>query len=110
MVASLQGGAGAAVPPEYLKAFATLTDHAASTPYANAIKVTNSELGAGAFQKLLHIEPAPVATGSLAQVHKVIVEDMQGEAAVKIQHARLAEQVAGDLSVFKTLGGMIKPG
>ena len=110
LVASLQGGAGTAIPEPYLKALASLTDDAAPTPFLDAADVAKAELGAGRFQKLVHIDPQPVATGSLAQVHKVLIEDFKRPAAVKIQHARLGDQIAGDFAVFKALGGMIRPG
>ena len=134
LVAALRGGAGElAIPRAYVEELARLTDRSAASPLSMVRGVIAAELGRGlqpdaaGATGLSGISAAPIAAGSIAQVHTATLAagawnrdgDGTGDGglgsvggggrvvAVKVQHGYIAAQAAGDFDVFRVLGSMI---
>lgn len=56
---------------------------------------------------LVAIEEEPMASASLAQVHRGQLPDGT-TVAVKVQYPELRKEMASDFAVFKTMGAQIK--
>ena len=118
-VASLpRGTANAAVPVEFITAFASLTDRAPEIPFEYACRVIVQELGADTVRERIgSVSTQPLAAGSLAQVHwaTLLTTDSGAvqrstQVALKVQRPGLAAQVQSDFETFEMFGSMIQPG
>eukprot|EP00927_Polykrikos_kofoidii_P059932 TRINITY_DN55021_c0_g1_i1.p1 TRINITY_DN55021_c0_g1~~TRINITY_DN55021_c0_g1_i1.p1 ORF type:complete len:539 (-),score=96.38 TRINITY_DN55021_c0_g1_i1:176-1792(-) len=109
-VASLQGGAGdAGIPAVYVNRLKVLTDQAPSAAFADMDAVLLEELGGRAHDLFAEFDETPIASASLAQVHRA--KTKQGvEVAVKVQYPSVKKELASDFAVFEQLGSQIKPG
>jgi len=107
-VASLQGGAGDALPSEYVDEFKPMTDKVPPRPLDKVSASVESELGAPLVSLFAHVDEWPVAAASLAQVHRATTHDGR-KVALKLQYPGLPEQVAADLMVMKSMSSYVKP-
>jgi aarF domain-containing kinase len=83
------------LPAEYIDTLSALYDSNPVTPYGDVVAVLEEELGAHPDELFDSIDPVPIASASLAQVH---VAYRNGQMlAVKVQHRGLRETAAGDL-------------
>jgi len=82
-----------------------------SEPPAKKAKVDGDEPGPADVQPqacaLRSIEDEPLASASLAQVHRAVLQDGT-KVAVKVQYPDLRKEMASDFAVFKTMGAQIK--
>ena len=58
-------------------ALSTLQDHVAPESFAAVLSTVQAELPAPAFARLATIDPVPLATGSIAQVHGDMLSRMR---------------------------------
>jgi aarF domain-containing kinase len=94
------------LPEVYRKVLSVLQDRVPPRDLAAISTTVEEELGGGGERDLSTIfasfDPHPVATASLAQVHRAV--DLSGNLiAVKIQHPELRRNVEVDISCFKLL-------
>jgi len=115
-IASIRGGTGErGVPRAYLEALAVFTDHAPHQPAQKIAEVLKESMQLGGWPEgelnadcdLRSIEHEPLASASLAQVHRAMLQDGT-KVAVKIQYPELRKEMASDFMVFKTMGAQIK--
>ena len=66
-------------------------------PYAEVARVIERELGRPLADLFLHFDPRPLASASLAQVHRARLHDGR-EVAVKVQYPEIPELVAIDIA------------
>jgi len=115
-IASIRGGTGdRGVPRAYTEALSVFTDHAPHMPVEKVAEVLQeaiplgdwpqAELGASC--ALASIEREPIASASLAQVHRAVLRDGTS-VAVKVQYPALRKEMASDFAIFKTMGAQIK--
>lgn len=81
------------LPPAYIDAFESCLDDAPRSSYAQVRSVLREE----GFGEQLVLDRDPIASGSLAQVHRGRFGDR--EVAVKVQHRGLRETSVGDVDV-----------
>lgn len=93
------------LPPAYIEALAPLCKDAPVAPLEEIIETLESELGKSVDEVFASIDPEPLGTGSLAQVHRAVTTDGE-EVAVKVQFEDVAELVRIDMTLLKAVTHM----
>ena len=88
------------LPPEYIAELARLQDDMPPLTQAEVVAVLESELGVPWEDALAHIDPNPLAAGTIAQVHRAT---LPGGAAVvlKVQRPSAERQILEDLALLE---------
>ena len=94
------------LPKEYIDALKILQNDAAPVKFDELIPVLEQEFGLQWKKKFRSIEPIPIATASIAQVHKAVLMDGR-EVAIKIQLPGVAKLFDQDFVIFLTLAEVI---
>ena len=84
---------------EVSKELNKLTDNCAPVDFSYISDLINKELGARAEGILKNIEVTPLASASLAQVHRLRVDEE--ELVIKVQRPELFQQIKNDLAAIK---------
>lgn len=89
------------LPPEITRALQTLNDDTATLAWSKIEQTLQHILG----DKLneLDIDPVPIGTASLAQVHRATVLATGEQVVLKIQYPGVANAIDSDLALFKRL-------
>lgn len=89
------------LPPEITRALQTLNDDTATLAWPKIEQTLRQTLG----DKLadLDVNPTPIGTASLAQVHRATVITTGEQVVLKIQYPGVAEAIDSDLALFKRL-------
>lgn len=89
------------LPPEITRALQTLNDDTATLTWPTIEKTLHKLLG----EKLseLDVDPIPIGTASLAQVHRATVLATGEQMVLKIQYPGVADAINSDLALFKQL-------
>jgi predicted unusual protein kinase regulating ubiquinone biosynthesis (AarF/ABC1/UbiB family) len=87
------------VPPDYMAALARMQDEVAPFPFEQAREVIEAELGTAAGEAFAHIDPVPIGSASLAQVHRARLHDGR-EVAIKVQRPDIEQQIRQDVDVL----------
>eukprot|EP00435_Cladocopium_sp_Y103_P048659 s827_g14.t1 len=115
-IASIRGGTGErGVPKAYTDALAKFTDHAPHKSINDVAEALKDSMSLGAWPSapldascdLQSIEEEPIASASLAQVHRAVLKDGT-KVAVKVQYPELRKEMSSDFAVFKSMGAVIK--
>ncbi len=86
------------LPAVYIQELATLVDQVPPVPFSELEPVIHADLGSEPF---LSIDPEPVATASIAQIHKAILRDGRG-VVIKVRRPGIVEQIDLDLDLLRT--------
>ena len=86
------------LPPEARRLLSVLQVMSQPTAFASIERTITEDLGARGRALLARLEPAPVASASIGQVHRALLEDGT-RVAVKIRHPGIEEAIRAD---FKT--------
>ncbi len=90
------------IPLDYIEAFQQLQDDVAPLPLAEIEAQLTRELGQGWRDGIAAFDDEPLATASIAQVHRAELQD--GDAVVfKVQRPGLGLQIRSDLSILQFL-------
>jgi len=90
------------LPPEYVEVLSRLQDRVPPRPLERLAPLVRAELGRPLDDVFAALDPVPLASASLAQVHRGRLRDGR-EVAVKIQYPEIADLVAIDLKNFSLL-------
>ena len=95
------------LPPEYLHAFQRLQNEV--TPFAGevAAQIILEELGAGPAELFSDFDSEPVASASIAQVHKATLHDGR-IMAVKVQRPGIEQTLRSDLNILYFLAQFLE--
>lgn len=89
------------LPPEITAALQSLNDNTATLSWSVIQDSIKAQLGP--LYTELEIDPIPIGTASLAQVHRAtVIEDGQ-QIVLKVQYPGVADAIDSDLSLFKHL-------
>jgi aarF domain-containing kinase len=88
-------------PKRYVQEFQKCLDQVRPFPFAQVQQILAEELGPDA-AKLTQIDPAQLASASIAQVHTARLEDGT-EVVVKVQRPGIQGRVAADMKVLRIL-------
>lgn len=86
------------VPKPYTRALSALFEHNTPSPIAEIRRVVEEEIGMSVDTMYSSFEAEPIASASLAQVHRAVERATGRIVAVKVQHPRLREASASDMA------------
>lgn len=94
----------AILPAPYREAFSTIFDQAPSEDFSIVKKTVESSLGAPISELFESFDTEPVASASIAQVHRAVLNGKQ--VAVKVQKSAIPQQIEWDLFSYRLLLSM----
>ncbi len=89
------------LPPEVTEALHTLNNEAAPIAWPVIERQLRTELGNRLDE--LTVDPQPLGSASLAQVHRAVRKSNGQELVLKVQYPGIADAIDSDLSLFRTL-------
>ena len=90
------------LPADYIHALARLQDTIQPVPVARIIQIVQSELQAPIGELFQSFDEQPLATASMAQVHRAVLRD-GAEVAVKVQRPGVRQRIEIDLEVLREI-------
>jgi predicted unusual protein kinase regulating ubiquinone biosynthesis (AarF/ABC1/UbiB family) len=93
------------LPPTYLEALSRLQDRVEPFPFAEVERIVTEELGVRISKGFAEFDSQPMASASLAQVHRALLRDGR-EVVVKVQRPGIREQVMHDFEVFAEIADL----
>ncbi len=105
-VCQFLGSRADVLPDEYVQVLSRLQDKVPPRPASTMRAVVERELGVAIGDVFDVFHDAPIASASLAQVHRARLRDGR-DVAVKIQYPEIAELVATDIRNFAFLVGVL---
>ncbi len=90
------------LPAPYVQTLSTLQDRVPSHPWLKIERVIRQELGRSPQEVFERIEPTPVASASIAQVHRAWLTAGR-QVAVKVQYPEIADIIATDLITLQRI-------
>jgi ubiquinone biosynthesis protein len=94
------------VPRDVMEELATLQSDVPPAPFADLRTAVEGEFGGPLAQFFTTFEEQPIASASIAQVHRAVLLD-GSEVAVKIQRPGIEEKIRSDLHILYTLAHLI---
>jgi ubiquinone biosynthesis protein len=88
------------IPPEAVAELASLQDRVTPLTEAEVVEVMEQELGVPWEDVFARIEPEPLAAGTIAQVHRAVLEDGE-RVVVKVQRPTAKDDIYRDLSLLE---------
>jgi ubiquinone biosynthesis protein len=87
------------VPPDIVAELRGLQDDVSPVPFADVATVLEAELGLTVEQAFVELDPTPIASASIGQVHRAVLPGGQ-QVAVKVQRPAAAGQIEADLGLL----------
>ena len=99
------------LPPEFIEELATLQEHVPPLTEEQVVKVMEQELGVPWEDVFDHIEPQPLAAGTIAEVHRATLSNGE-KVVVKVQRPEAKEQIEQDLALLEVFAEKVghRPG
>jgi ubiquinone biosynthesis protein len=92
------------LPPSFIAELSKLVDSVSPEPWGLIHTVLTRELGKPPEALFKSIDPHPMASASLSQVHAGVLPDGR-EVVIKIQRPNIAEVISTDLEIMASLAG-----
>jgi ubiquinone biosynthesis protein len=90
------------LPPGFVEALRSLQDDCTAMPYAQVEQAIERGLGKPVLELFASFDETPLASASIAQVHRAVTRDGQA-VAVKVQRQGIRQQVESDLDLLSLL-------
>jgi ubiquinone biosynthesis protein len=95
------------LPPDFIAELSQLQDSAPPMPLDTVLRLIEQGLGRPAAELFAHIEPEPLASASIAQVHRARLLD--GESVVvKVQRPAIEQQIRSDTDLLSYLARFLE--
>lgn len=94
------------VPREFIDELELLQDSVPPAPFEEVRAILEEELGGSLEQRFRAFEPEPMASASIAQVHRAVLADGT-EVAVKVQRPGIEAKIRSDLHILYSLAHLI---
>lgn len=88
------------IPKEFIEEFKKMYDQTTPTPFDDVRAVVESELGKPLDAVFASFETVPLASASIAQVHRAVLRTGD-TVAVKVQHPGIEERMRTDFQILK---------
>jgi ubiquinone biosynthesis protein len=88
------------LPPEFITELAQLQDHVPPLSEEQVVQVMEQELGVPWEDVFDHVEPEPLAAGTIAQVHRAVMANGE-KAVIKVQRPDARELIEQDLALLE---------
>ncbi|KAH7672476.1 Cadmium-transporting ATPase protein [Dioscorea alata] len=85
-------------PPEYVEEFQSCFDRAPPVPYKEIETILREELGRPLDSVYEYIDPVPIASASIAQVHGARLKNSQQEVVIKVLKPGIEDILVADLN------------
>lgn len=95
------------LPPPFYKHLSKLQDKAKAVPYHQVKAVFQEDLGHSIEDVFAYFDQEPIASASLAQVHKATMKD-GSVVAVKIQKPNIRKQFSADMAMHYFINWVIE--
>ncbi len=89
-------------PPEAVEILGQLQNSASAAPFSEIQNILKTEWGEETLRQFTEIDEQPVASASIAQVHRAKWKNSEW-LALKVQHQGVAESIDADISILKNL-------
>lgn len=93
------------LPPQHIDALSRLQDDVAPLPYDDVRRVVEAELGVRISNAFASFDEDPLASASLAQVHRAELRDGR-RVAVKVQRPGIRDEIRRDLEIMEDLAAL----
>src|SRR5205085_5388881 len=90
------------LPPHYIKALSRLQNTVKPVPSEKIVAIIESDLGAPISELFESFDCEPLATASMAQVHRAVLHDGT-EVAIKVQRPGVRQRIEIDLEVLRVV-------
>ena len=99
------------LPPEFIDELATLQDHVPPLTEEQVVRVMEQELGVPWEDVFDHVEPQPLAAGTIAQVHRAALANGE-QVVIKVQRPEAKELIEQDLALLEVFAEKVsdRPG
>lgn len=94
------------LPSEYTDALARLQDRVAPFPFDQVEAIIKEELGIRISKAFRELDPEPLASASLGQVHRAVLHDGRN-VAVKVQRPDVRQRIAEDLDALEDIADFL---
>lgn len=99
----LMSDRGDLIPKEYCEAFAALRDDSSPLPFETVLSILSESFYPKPIDDVFsHIDPSPLGSASIAQVHKAVLIDGT-PVAVKVRRPHIKETMEQDIELMKHL-------
>ncbi len=88
------------LPPEFITELAQLQEHVPPLSEEQVVQVMEQELGVPWEDVFDHVEPGPLAAGTIAQVHRAVMAD-GAKVVIKVQRPDARELIEQDLALLE---------
>ncbi len=98
------------LPEDLVVELRKLQDHARSIPFEDIRQQVELTLGCTIEEKFVDFDPEPLASASIAQVHRAKLKTTDGlkDVAVKVQRPQIAKTIASDVEILHTLAALLE--
>jgi aarF domain-containing kinase len=97
---------GGMFPDRYVKEFQKVLDRVRPFPFEDVRQILEEDLGRERAARLRTIEPKPLASASIAQVHTAELDDGT-KVVVKVQRPRIAARTRADMKIMRFMAGLV---
>lgn len=89
------------LPPEYCKALLKLQEHVNPLPFTEVLSVLEDEYKKSPYEIYSYIDPEPLGSASIAQVHRATLKDDGTSVVLKVQRPGIYEVMAEDVVLLR---------
>ncbi len=95
------------LPPEYCDEMTKLRTEVAAMPFSTVKSVIESEYGKPLSSIFAEIDPTPLGSASIAQVHAAVLRD-SSRVVVKVQRPDIHDTMARDIALLRHASGLLR--
>jgi predicted unusual protein kinase regulating ubiquinone biosynthesis (AarF/ABC1/UbiB family) len=88
---------------EIVAELSKLQDDIHPEPYEDIVRIIDTSLGTRSNEIFQHIDPTPMASASIGQVHKARLKNTNKDVVIKIQKPHVAQQIRNDLATLRNI-------